>query len=187
VPVQCGCDAWTDTTINLYVNTGRETVAKVQSVRPVTAYSWKLFNFIQNVWPAKTGHVCWAVSISRHTRNLSWKVGGDGSGDLLAWGGCRSPSFSHPSLSSPSPVVAPPMFHPFPSALFFLSPLNSARGLGSTVSFPQRQEKWRTAISCKSWRGPNSPWSPKLEGRDASHGSHGEVAWCAYVPRPCHA
>ena len=183
VPVQCGCDAWTDTTINLYVNrpTGRETVAKVQSVRPVTAYSWKLFSFIQNVWPAKTGHVCWAVSISRHTRNLSWKVGREGSGDLLAWGGCRSPSFSHPSLSSPSPVVAPPMFHPFPSALFFLSPLNSAKRSGKHCKLPTASRKMTYSHQLQKLEGTKFPMISKVGGE----GRIPRVPWGGCVMRLC--
>ena len=52
-----------------------------------------------------------------HRRNHVWKVGRD-----VTWGGCRSSSLPS-SLTSPSPAVAPPTFHPFPnSLLFFPSP-----------------------------------------------------------------
>jgi len=61
-----------------------------------------------------------------------------------------------PSVPSPSPVIAPPMSHPFPSLLFFPSPLKFGEEVwGSTVSFPQWPAK-KTAASCKSWTEPNA-------------------------------
>ena len=59
------------------------------------------------------------------------------SGGMLTWDGCRSTCFSF-SVPSPSPVVAAPMFHPFPFLLFFPSPLKfSTEVWENSVSFQQ--------------------------------------------------
>ena len=74
-------------------------------------------------------------------RSHGRKVGGDltWGGCRSTWGGCRSSSFSF-SVPPPSRIIAPPMFHPFPSLLFFLSPVKFIKEVwGTTVSFAQSE------------------------------------------------
>jgi len=77
-----------------------------------------------------------------------------------------------PSVPSPSPVIAPPMSHPFPSLLFFPSPLKFGEEVwGSTVSFPQWPAKKRQPVA-KVGRNQMHLVSMILKvGRDASYGS----------------
>ena len=87
-----------------------------------------------------------ALPVIGAARTESWR------GSQVQW----IPFFSS-SVRSPSPVIAPPMFHPFPSSLLFFPPPPSVqlRGLcGSIVSFPQCPAKM--TASWKSWRGPNT-------------------------------
>ena len=97
-----------------------------------------------------------------HRRNNGWKVGGD-----LTWGVRRTLSFS---VSSPSPVVAPPMFHPFCSLCFFPFPLNLARrSEGALLSGHPKMAKGE--------RGPDTLGPHDLQRwRDTSHRSCGVVA-----------
>ena len=99
-----------------------------------------------------------------HTRNHGWKVGRD-----LKGNGYRPPSYSSP-ITSPSPVIAPPPFHPFPfpSLLFFPSLLLklSKEVWESTVSFPQCPAKKCHPVAKVGGDQiyTRSPWSPKLQG-----------------------
>ena len=62
------------------------------------------------------------------------------------------PSFSS-SAPPPSPIITPPLFH-FPTSL--LLSLNTAiEGLGEFVRRPTLPGE-KTAVSCKSWTGPNT-------------------------------
>ena len=58
-----------------------------------------------------------------------------------------------PSVPFPSPVIAPPTFHPLHSLLLFPSPRKFSKE--AVVCFPHCSEKM--AARCKSWRGPNTP------------------------------
>jgi len=67
------------------------------------------------------------------------------------WGGCRSPTFSSSAPSS-SPVIAPPMFHPFPPVLLFPSLVKFSKEVCSAPHIAQQ----KMTTSCKNWRGPNT-------------------------------
>ena len=68
------------------------------------------------------------------------------------WGG--SPSLSS-SVRSPSAVIAPPMFHPFPSLRSSFLPLSmQLRGLRKRCKLPAVHGV--TATNGRSWRGSNT-------------------------------
>jgi len=82
------------------------------------------------------------------------------------------PFFSS-SVPSPSPVIAPPMFYPFPSPPLFILPVSLAKESGLLPTLPGEKTKAR----CKNWRGPSTYGPYYLQSwRDASHGYHMVIA-----------
>jgi len=68
----------------------------------------------------------------------------------LTWGVCQSPPFP-----PPPPIVSPPVFHPFPSLLFFPSAFKFSKKVRGSTKLPTApREKMKG--SCKSWRGQNT-------------------------------
>ena len=103
-----------------------------------------------------------AMLLCSYRRNHhGWKVGGD-----LTWGGCHcQPSFSS-SIPSPFPVIAPPMFYPFPSVLFFPSALKFskdrlsrqyrgcaiAKGIGLTLLWAYNEGSFMVYVFLQTYR-----------------------------------
>jgi len=113
-----------------------------------------------------------------HRCNHGRKVGGD-----LTSGRCQSPLISS-SVPSPSPVIAPHMFRPFPSVLQrtgnqFLLHLSSAWRSGLLSTLPREKKrkpvtKVGGAITKYTW----SPLAPVLEGTRPT-GLKGRLRLCA--------
>jgi len=106
------------------------------------------------------------LSMLVYGRNHGRKVRGD-----LTWGGCRSPSLPS-SIPSPSPVIALPMFHPFPSILFFPSPLKSSQEVWSAFHIAQRRNDSQL-LKLEGTKYSWSPLSPKLERTHPT----GSIGW----------
>ena len=104
----------------------------------------------------------------------------------LTWGGYWSPLFFS-FIHSPSPAIASPMFHPFPSLVFFSSLKLSKEVWGTLYSnFPTVPSDKITA-TCRSCRGPNTLGPHDLQvGGDASYRSHRVVTpmvWLQLIMR----
>ena len=92
----------------------------------------------------------------------------------------RSIPFFHSSVSSPSPVIAPPVFRPFPSLLFFLSPFKFSQEVCESTKLPTLSRGKRQPVAKVGWDQIHSVPIISKVGGDASHGSHRLVAPTLY-------
>jgi len=120
-----------------------------------------------------------STRLQGHLRNHGWKVGGD-----LAWDGNRSPSFSS-CIHFPSPTIAPPLFHPFPSHSSSPPPLNTTGRSGGDICQVAHDAERKKTTQWKKLEGTKYYLVRTISkvGEDASHRSRRADAAPLYMMR----